>query len=237
MALLFEALARVRGLSCTVFVNPLIAVTTHSSLVVLFPAIRSESSRSNGRSTTKETDMGRFSNAVKQGLLLCACCALGSCGGGSTGTPSTSVGQPLEISGNWTVNAVNVAGASGALVLDLVSSPCVVNTPAGTLTVTGATVCFIAASGEGGEGSLSFTGSFLYTPELILIGVQADPVPANGSETVFGFLVEASGPFDAVFDISGTIQASSKSVSGSFVCDQNSENCVGISGTISGMHQ
>lgn len=185
---------------------------------------------------TPKLGTNRFINI----FVAAACClTLGSCGGSSNSGSGGTAAQPLEVSGNWTATAAN-GGSIGSLTLDLVPSPCDVTLPDGSNLVSPApySTCFIAeTAGGGGQGSLSFTGAFLYPPEAVFIGIQTDPVPANGSEAFVGILLETSGLFPVFFDLNGTIQASTKSVSGSFACDQNSLSCIGISGTLTGAHQ
>jgi hypothetical protein len=172
-------------------------------------------------------------------LLLCLALVLAGCGGGSSNS-STPTSQPLEISGSWTINA---QGGS-TLTATLVSSPCQVSTPIGTFSVYTdssltvlATTCFIADDNTG-QGSISGTGQFFYPPQGVLLGVQSDPIPANGSGPIGGLFVEADSFGDyAIFNANGTAQASAKSISGSFACNPASFSCAGVSGTFTGTHQ
>ncbi len=171
-------------------------------------------------------------------LLLCLPFALAGCGGGSSSGSSSS--QALEVSGAWTIN---VAGGN-TLNVTLVPSPCQVSTPIGTFSVYTdssltvlATTCFIADDNTG-QGSISGTGQFFYPPVGVLLGVQSDPIRANGSGPIGGVFVEADSFGDyAIFNANGTAQSSGKSISGSFACNPVSTNCAGISGTFSGTHQ
>jgi hypothetical protein len=179
------------------------------------------------------------------GMLLCLPILLAGCGGSSKSS-STPSNQALELSGQWTISATPSSGGSTVgLTASVVSSACQVSTPLGTFSVytdsghtTLAATCFIADNNTS-QGSISGTsGNWTLPPQGILIGVQTDPVPANGSETIGALFVEAdnSGNY-AVFDASGTVQASSKSMSGNYSCDSQSPNCAGDSGTFTGTHQ
>jgi hypothetical protein len=171
------------------------------------------------------------------GLLLCPPLMLVGCGGSSSGGSSS---QSLEISGSWTIN---VAGGN-VLTATLVPSPCQVSTPIGTFSVYTdasltvlASTCFIADDNTG-QGSISGTGEFFYPPQGVLLGVQSDPIPANGSGPIGGLFVEADNFGDyAVFNANGTVQASAKSISGGFACNPGTPVCAGVSGTFSGTHQ
>jgi hypothetical protein len=173
------------------------------------------------------------------GLLVGLSFVLAGCGGGSSSS-SGSGSHALEISGGWTIN---VEGGN-TLTANLVPSPCQVTTPIGTFSVYTdasltllATTCFIADDNNG-QGSISGTGQFFYPPQGVLLGVQADPVPANGSGPIGGLFVEADSLGDyAIFNANGTAQASSKSISGGFACNPVSPNCAGIAGTFTGTRQ
>jgi hypothetical protein len=101
-----------------------------------------------------------------------------------------------------------------------------------------ASTCFIADNNSG-QGSISGTsGAFLYPPQGVLLGVQSDPVAANSSEAIGAIFVEADafGNY-AIHNANGTVQASSKSISGNFACNAQSPHCFGESGSFTGTHQ
>jgi hypothetical protein len=131
-------------------------------------------------------------------LLLVSSVVLSSCGGGgSSSNSSSSTNASLEISGSWTISSSS-GNSQNSMTASLVSSPCQVNTPIGTFSVytdssltTLASTCFIADDNSG-QGSISGTsGTFLYPPQGVLLGVQSDPVAANSSEAIGAIFVEA----------------------------------------------
>jgi hypothetical protein len=66
--------------------------------------------------------------------------------------------------------------------------------------------------------------------------VGANPVPANGTTTLnegfYADLNSSSNP--EYYTLTGTITASTKSISGTFTCGSGSTACTGVSGTYSG---
>lgn len=164
---------------------------------------------------------------------------LTGCGGASNSNPN----QPLIVEGTWKVTASAISGSSGftanIMVLTPQSGHCLVNTPLGiNFDIINATTCFIADP-NANQGSISsVTGSWAYPPAGFLIGLSsADPVPANSSAQMFGFLVETDGANVVVMDLNGTISASTKTLSGTFSCDAQSPNTCSYSGNFTATHQ
>ncbi len=169
-------------------------------------------------------------------LLLCLtslALILPGCGGSSTSS------QPLDITaGTWSITVTpSGGGATGTLTAIFKTFPCSnTNIPLGpTWTIPGplttASVCVSAStlsgSAPGGD-----------TPQAMIIGVGANPVPANGTTTMptatsYFALLDTKGNSDA-FDLSGTFTASGKSLTGTYTCDVDSANCNGQAGTLSG---
>ena len=96
--------------------------------------------------------------------------------------------------------------------------------------------CFIADS-DAGEGTISGTGSFIYPPQVILVGIRSPP--NSPSELQFVLIEAAQGATKndqfAVFDGTGTITNST--MTGTWSCDVSFPVCSGMSGTFSGTKQ
>jgi hypothetical protein len=151
---------------------------------------------------------------------------LSSCGSSSSGQQSNST---TNIQGNWTITATGT-NSSSVFSVTLVSSPCSVVTPIGTFTVVGPT-CFIADDNTG-QGSISGTGTFIYPPQGVLIGVPANPASANASIDLLFAEADQFGDA-AVFGGTGTV--SNGTITGTWSCNSASPVCFGLSGTFSGM--
>lgn len=149
------------------------------------------------------------------------------CGSSSHSNSATS------IAGTWTIVASNGVGGSTTFVATVVSSPCTVSGPIGfgDFTVTGPS-CFVANNFTT-PGSITATGTLLFPAQGALIGVPADPAPANSTLNLL--FVEANDTSDAVFTGSGTV--SGGKMTGTWACDASSPACVGLSGTFSGSKQ
>ena len=167
---------------------------------------------------------------------------LSGCGGGSKPTPPPT-NLPLTVEGSWKISASDAAGSSGfnasIVVLTPQSGDCNVPTPIGiTFTVTGATSCFIADA-NANQGSVSgVTGKWDYPPAGFMFGLASvDPVAANSTAQMLGFLVETDGTNVEIVDLNGTITATTKTISGSFSCDAQSPNPCNYSGTFTAVHQ
>jgi hypothetical protein len=121
----------------------------------------------------------------------------------------------------------------------LQSGDCIVNTPLDIeFEVTGATTCFIADPNAGQGSITSVTGNWDYPPAGFLMGINsADPIPANTTAQMVGYFVETDGTNVEVLDISGTVTASTKSITGTFSCDANSPVSCSHSGTFTATHQ
>jgi hypothetical protein len=73
----------------------------------------------------------------------------------------------------------------------------------------------------------------------LVIGVGANPVPANGTTAfttgaAYFAALDSDGVHSDLYDLTGTFTASSKGVSGSYACDAACSYCTGKSGTFSG---
>jgi len=175
-------------------------------------------------------------------LICLASLALFQAGCGSSSN-STSTNNPLTMEGTWKVTASESGGSSGftagIVSQALQSGNCVVNTPLGIeFEVSGATTCFIADPNAGLGSINNVTGTWDYPPAGFLMGVgSADPIPANSTAQMVGYFVETDGTNVEVIDISGTITASTKTISGSFNCDTNSPVQCSYTGTFTATHQ
>lgn len=99
----------------------------------------------------------------------------------------------------------------------------------GTFTVEGP-ACFIADNNTG-QGSISGTGSFIYPPAAVLIGVAANPATANAPIDLLFAEADQFGDA-AVFGGTGTV--SNRTITGTWACNPNSPVRFGLSGTFSG---
>jgi len=168
-------------------------------------------------------------------VLLClASLALFLAGCGSSSSKSN---QPLNITaGTWTITSTQTGGGGSATITATFTTfPCsntnIALGPDWTIPgpLTAATVCLTATPVLKSGGS---------TPEGLIIGVAANPVPANGTTTMvagtsFYADRDSSSKPDA-YDLTGTITASTKGISGTFTCDAAAPNCSGQTGTFSG---
>jgi hypothetical protein len=159
------------------------------------------------------------------GILLISC---GSSSSGSQQGNSTST----NIQGTWAITATEPGAAGSVFNVTLVSSPCSVATPIGTFTVQGP-ACFIADDNTG-QGSISGTGSFIYPPAGVLIGVPANPASINASIDLLFAEADQFGDA-AVFGGTGTV--SNGTITGTWACNPASPVCFGLGGTFSGIRQ
>lgn len=168
----------------------------------------------------------------KSVFLVLALVLFTSCGSSSKNNSPTS----MSVQGNWTITANDpISGTSSVFQVTLVSSPCTVSSSVGSFAVQGPS-CFVADN-QTSQGSLSGSGSFLYPPQGVLVGVPSDPIPANTSVGVNVLFVEADLLGDlAVF--SGTGTESNASLTGTWNCDTSlTFVCTGIGGSFSGNHK
>jgi hypothetical protein len=130
-------------------------------------------------------------------------------------------GAATSMPGTWTVTGnLGSQGGSGTYQVALVSSPCSVTTPVGMFSVQGP-VCF-TANNNNGQGSINGSGlpsSSKNTGQGVLIGVAANPVPANGTFNLLFVAGDASG------------------MTGTGSCSSSTPMCQGMSGTFSGTFQ
>jgi len=105
----------------------------------------------------------------------------------------------------------------------------------GMFSVQGA-VCF-TANNNAGQGSISGTGlpsTSKNTGQGVLLGVAANPVPANGTFNLLFVAGDAGGNF-VEFTGSGTV--SNGTMTGTGSCSSSTPLCQGMSGTFSGALQ
>ncbi len=173
------------------------------------------------------------------GLLLLCVASLAFFGAGC-GSSSKS-NQPLDItSGTWSITITpSGGGGSGSLTATFTTFDCTeTNIPLGTSiwTIPGplsaATVCLKSSS-------LSTSTPDAGTPQGMIIGLGANPVPVNGTTSMVTntsyFALEDTDSNSDAFDLTGTFTASSKSLSGTYTCDTSSMGtCSGKSGTFNG---
>src|ERR1700685_67604 len=93
-------------------------------------------------------------------------------------------GAGTSMQGTWaaTGNLSGSGSGSGTYQMALVPSPCSVTTPVGMFSVQGP-VCFVA-NNNSAQGSISGTGlpgSSNNIGQGVLVGLAANPVPANGT--------------------------------------------------------
>jgi hypothetical protein len=168
---------------------------------------------------------------MKRILILISIVFAVGCGS----TKNAASGSATSLQGMWTVTG-NLASQSGSKTyqVSLVSSPCSVTTPVGMFSVQGP-ACFIA-NNNSGQGSISGSGlpSFSKnTGQGVLIGVAANPVPANGTFNLLFVAGFASGDF-VEFTGSGTVSKGTMTGTGS--CS-STPTCQGESATFSGTLQ
>jgi hypothetical protein len=169
---------------------------------------------------------------MKRILILISIVFAVGCGS----TKNITGASETSLQGMWTVTG-NLGSQSGSKTyqVSLVSSPCSVTTPVGMFSVQGP-VCFIANNNTG-QGSISGSGlpSFSKnTGQGVLIGVAANPVPANGTFNLLFVAGFASGDF-VEFTGSGTV--SNGTMTGTGSCSSSTPMCQGMSATFSGTFQ
>lgn len=178
-------------------------------------------------------------------VLLCLACFVlfqGGCGSSSknnSGGSNANSNSPFTVEGNWNISASGSGGGtlsfSAAVVTQtLQSGNCVVDSPIGSFTIDNATTCFVADPGANLGSISNVQGNWTYPPAGFMFGLStADPIPANSTSQLTGFFVMANSTSDVILDISGTITASTGSMSGSYSCDSTNPDC-GSSGTFTG---
>jgi hypothetical protein len=105
----------------------------------------------------------------------------------------------------------------------------------GTFSVDGP-VCFIA-NNNSGQGSITGKGlltSAKNTGEGVLIGVSANPVPANATINLLFVLGYANGNF---LEFTGNATLANAKMTGTGSCSANTPMCQGISATFSATPQ
>jgi hypothetical protein len=145
-------------------------------------------------------------------------------------------GPTTSIPGNWAVTGNLGSQGPGpyAYKVTFVSSPCSVNSPAGTFSVAGP-VCFVA-NNNSGQGSISGKGLLSNANNTgvgVLIGVSANPVPANATFNIVGVVANNAG----VVEFTGTGTVANGTMTGTASCSPNTPLCQGVSATFSGTLQ
>ena len=155
---------------------------------------------------------------------------------GCSSTNNAGSGATTSIPGTWAVTgSLGSQGGSGTYQVSFVSSPCSVTTPVGTFSVQGP-VCFIASNNTG-QGSISGTGlpsTSKNTGQGVLIGVTANPVPANGT---FNLVFVAGGASGNFIEFTGSGTVSSGKMTGAGSCSASTPMCQGMSAAFSGTLQ
>jgi len=153
----------------------------------------------------------------------------------SCGSSSNQQQHPAttNMQGTWIITATQSDGSSVVFTATLFSvSSCSVGTPLGTFTVQGPT-CFFA-SDSSRQGSLSTTGTWVFSAAGILIGVPSNPASIGSSMSLLFAEDRQSGPV-AVFEGVGTVNGDT--LTGTWSCNVDSPYCLGLSGTFSGTQQ
>jgi hypothetical protein len=142
-------------------------------------------------------------------------------GGGSTDT---------SMNGTWTVTG-NLSAQSRPITyqVTLVSSPCSVTTPVGTFSVQ-ERLCFIA-NNNSGQGSISGgSTSSKSAGQGVLIGVAANPVPADAT---FNMVFVAGDGNGNLVEFTGSGTVNNGTLKGTGSCSTTTPMCHGLSGTFS----
>lgn len=158
-------------------------------------------------------------------VFAAGCNSTKNAGGGGTGT---------SMQGMWAVTGTATLGSqsgSGTYQVQLVSSPCSVNTPVGTFSVQGP-VCFIA-NNNSAQGSISGTGlpsSSKNNGQGVLVGVASNPVPANAPINLLFVVGESDG---TVLEFAGSGTMANGTMTGTGSCSTSTPLCQGATGTFS----
>jgi len=155
---------------------------------------------------------------------------------GCSSAKNAGSGATTSMPGTWTVTGnLGSQGGPGTYQVSLVSSPCSVTTPVGMFSVQGP-VCF-TANNNSGQGSISGSGlpsTSKNTGQGVLIGVAANPVPADGT---FNLLFVAGGASGNFVEFTGSGTVSNDKMTGTGSCSSSTPMCQGLSGTFSGTFQ
>jgi hypothetical protein len=187
-------------------------------------------------------------NASFAALLLLLCLSglasfLASCGSSSktTTTTTTNTNQPLDMTtGTWTMTSTSTSGSSNnTFTVKFTTFACSeTNVFVGPTWGTGSNP-FSTSPGVCLNGGTPTSTTSGFTPQGLVIEVGANPVAANGTTTLvsgsayFAALDANNGDSD-LYDLTGTVTASSQSISGSYTCDPSCTDCSGESGTFNG---
>jgi len=173
--------------------------------------------------------------------------AFGTACGGSSGGSIAGLISATDVGGNWVItNSGSNNSSNYTLHVFLVTGNCTATGPdAGLYPTAGGGEEIIATPDEGcfiadsvtEEGTISGTGSFIYPPQVILVGVRSPP--NSPSELQLALIEAAQGAIQndqfAVFDGTGT--TTNSTMTGTWSCDVNFPACSGMSGTFSGTKQ
>jgi hypothetical protein len=155
------------------------------------------------------------------------------CGGSSSNGGNGPV-TGTSMAGTWTATgSLANQGGPHSYQVKLVSSACSVTTPVGTFTVQGP-VCFIANNNSGNGSITGGSTTAASAGQGVLIGVAADPAPANAKFNLVFVAGYADGTF-AEFTGSGTV--GDKSLTGTGACSSTTPVCQGMTGSFTGTLQ
>lgn len=151
-------------------------------------------------------------------------------------SPKSAAGPSTAIPGTWAVTGNLGSQAPGpyAYQVTFVSSPCSVTSPVGTFSLEGP-ACFIA-NNNSRQGSISGKGllaSANNTGVGVLIGVAANPVPANATFNILGVQANSTG----FVEFTGTGTIANGTMTGTASCSPKTPLCQGLSAAFSGTLQ
>jgi hypothetical protein len=155
---------------------------------------------------------------------------------GCNSANNSGSGPGTTMQGTWTATGsfssqtdATRQSQSGPYQVNLVSSPCSVDTPVGTFSVQGP-VCFIA-NNNAVPGSISGPGiGNSSTGQGVLIGVPSNPAPANAT---FSLLFVAGYGNGVFVEFTGTGTVDKGTLTGTGSCSASTPVCEGASGTFS----
>jgi len=154
----------------------------------------------------------------------------------AAGCNSTKSGPPTSMLGTWAVTGDLGSQGPGpyAYQVTFVSSPCSVTSPVGTFSVEGP-VCFVA-NNNSGQGSITGKGLLSNANNNgvgVLIGVPANPVPANSNFNILGVVGNNAG----VVEFTGTGTVVNGTMKGTGSCSSSTPMCQGVSASFTGTLQ
>jgi hypothetical protein len=81
--------------------------------------------------------------------------------------------------------------------------------------------CFLADAGAAHGLVSNQVGNCDYPPAGFMLAMDADPLAGNTSANVSGIVLQSDCTNFEVFDVFGKVNASTKNMSGTWVCDPN----------------